>query len=215
MGNIFFPFMKSTSEVMARNSPRNTRRSARICKGVIGLESKKFRIPFDYRCIPEKGDIESEREIGAEGDFSVAVAGNDEDDDSYDASGKVSEEESERRDFRSGNKPHEEGDTEISSAHPFPSRDEDLDVEEGEYPECTEQCVDEWDIEDRIMEREEVSEYRDIDSERYDEKKGEEYEIRRNEDFIGDFHEEDIIENEYDRHEGDTDKESELHHFRK
>lgn len=177
------------------------------------LKGKESRIPIHDRRIPEKRDIEPEREIGPEGNFGIAVAGSGKDDDSDDAPGEVGEEESERRDFRSCYESHEEGDAEITSAHPFPSRDENLDIEEGEYPECAEQGVDEGDTEDRVVEREEVSEYRDIDPERYDEEEEEEREICGDEDLIGDFHEEYIVENEHYRHKGDGEEKSEFHHL--
>ena len=63
------------------------------------------------------------------------------------------------------------------------------------------------------MEGKEVSEYREIYPKRYREEESEEDNIYRDEHLIGYFHEEDIVEGEYDRHKCDYEEESEFHHL--
>lgn len=131
------------------------------------------------------------------------------------ASCKIGEQESERSNLRPCDQTHEKRYTKVSSAHPFASREKDLDIEKGEYPECSERGIDEGDIEQFVSEGEEVPENRGgYSAQRDDEEEDEQDDIRRNEHLVRDLHEEDIVEHEHDRHKRDHEEKPEFHYLR-
>ena len=46
------------------------------------LECEEIRVPLHNRCVPEKGDIESDGEVRTEGNFGISVTSEKKDDDS-------------------------------------------------------------------------------------------------------------------------------------
>lgn len=81
------------------------------------------------RGVKEEGEVESEREVGSEGHFGVAVTIDGEEDNPDDTPTEIREEESEQGDLGPGDESHEECDTEISATDPLTFGDDDLEVE--------------------------------------------------------------------------------------
>ncbi len=161
------------------------------------------------RGVEKEGEVESEGEIGSEGHLGVAVAIDGEEDDSDDTSAEVGEEESEHGDFGSGDESHEEGNTEVSATDPFAFGEDNLDVEEWENQDRSDGRIDDGDIEESIIEWEEVGEKGEWYTERGCQKKEKEEDINGDENFVGDLHEAEIIEDKDDGCECDQEEKSE------